>query len=156
MKKQTLKKIVVNMGIGSAKEDKDFLESAGKDLAEITGQKPSLRPAKRAIAGFKVRAGEIVGLTATLRGRRMWAFFQKLVQVVLPRLRDFRGVSRESFDGSGNYNLGITEHTVFPEIDPNKVERIKNLGITIVTTAKNDEEGYRLLQELGMPFAKDG
>lgn len=150
----TLQKIVVNMGVGRAREDKDFLESARRDLALITGQKPAERPAKRAIAGFKVRAGELIGLTVTLRGERMWSFFRKLVGVILPRLRDFRGVSRRSFDGRGNYSLGITEHNVFPEIDPNKAGKIKSLEITIVTTAKDDESGFNLLKELGMPFEK--
>lgn len=148
----TLQKIVVNMGVGKAKEDKKFLESARQDLVVITGQTPYSRPAKKAIAGFAVRAGELVGLTVTLRGERMWSFFKKLVRVVLPRLRDFRGLSTKSFDGQGNYSLGIAEHAVFPEIDPNKVEKSKSLEITLVTNVKTDEEGRKILEDLGMPF----
>ncbi len=154
MPEHALEKIVVNMGVGKALGDSKYLESASNDLVVITGQKPAVRKAKKAIAGFKLRAGDPVGLMVTLRGRRMRDFFQKLVNIVLPRLRDFHGVSRESFDGSGNYSLGITEHTVFPEIDPNKVGKIKSLEVTIVTTAKTDEEGFELLEKLGMPFEK--
>lgn len=150
-----LEKIVVNMGVGKALDDQKFLESAADDLAVITGQKPSSRSAKKAVAGFKVRAGDVVGLTVTLRGRRMRDFFEKLVGIVLPRLRDFRGLSRGSFDGHGNYSLGIPEHTVFPEIDPNKVGKIKSLEITIATTAKTDEDGLNFLESLGMPFEKE-
>lgn len=154
MQEKSLEKIVVNMGVGKALEDPKYLESAMEDLAVITGQKPVSRSAKKAVSGFKVRAGDVVGLAVTLRGRRMEDFVKKLVGIVLPRLRDFRGLSHRSFDGHGNYSLGIPEHTVFPEIDPNKVSKIKSLEITIVTTAKNDEEGFKLLQTLGMPFEK--
>ncbi len=154
MQKRGLEKIVVNMGIGKALDDSKYLESAADDLKVITGQKPATRVAKKAVAGFKLRAGEPVGLVVTLRGKRMWDFFEKLVNIVLPRLRDFHGVSRKSFDGSGNYNLGIEEHTVFPEIDPNKLEKVKGLEVAIVTTAKNDDEGLKLLEKLGMPFGK--
>ncbi len=154
MSEHALEKIVVNMGVGKALDDSKYLESASNDLVVITGQKPAVRKAKKAIAGFKLRAGDPIGLMVTLRGRRMRDFFQKLVNIVLPRLRDFHGVSRESFDGGGNYSLGITEHTVFPEIDPNKVGKIKSLEVTIVTTAKTDEEGLELLEKLGMPFEK--
>lgn len=153
MEKQGLEKIVVNMGVGRVLDDSKYLESAADDLKVITGQKPAVRPAKKAVAGFKVRAGDSVGLTVTLRGKRMRDFFEKLVNIVLPRLRDFHGVSRKSFDGSGNYSLGIEEHTVFPEIDPNKVDKIKGLEVTIVTSARTDEEGLELLEKLGMPFA---
>lgn len=156
MSKHTLEKIIVNMGVGRALDDPKYLESAMRDLAVITGQKPAVRKAKKAIAGFKLKAGDAVGLMVTLRGKRMRDFFEKLVKIVLPRLRDFRGVSRKSFDGSGNYSLGIEEHTVFPEIDSNKVEKIKGLEVTIVTTAKTDEEALGLLEKLGMPFEKDG
>ena len=149
-----LEKIVVNMGVGKFKDDSKYLESAANDLAVITGQKPAVRRAKKAVSGFKLRAGDPIGLTVTLRGKRMWDFFEKLVKIVLPRLRDFRGVSRKSFDGSGNYSLGIEEHTVFPEVDPSKVDKVKSLEITIVTAAKNDEEGFELLKKLGMPFEK--
>jgi len=154
MQQKGIEKIVVSMGVGRFKDDPKYLESAANDLAIITGQKPAVRPAKKAIAGFKLKAGEPVGLVVTLRGKRMRAFFEKLIKIVLPRLRDFHGVSRKSFDGSGNYSLGIEEHTVFPEIDPNKVDKIKSLEVTIVTTAKTDEEGFKLLKELGMPFEK--
>lgn len=154
MKEPTLEKIIVSMGVGRALGDSKYLESAAEDLQVITGQKPAMRAAKKAIAGFKLRAGEPVGLVVTLRGKRMWFFFEKLVHIVLPRLRDFHGVRRKSFDGGGNYSLGIEEHTVFPEIDPNKVGKIKSLEVTIVTTAKTDEEGLVLLESLGMPFEK--
>lgn len=149
-----LKNIVVNMGIGKALGDSKFVESASSDLMVITGQKPAVRRAKKAISAFKLTAGDPVGLVVTLRGRRMRSFFEKLVRIVLPRFRDFRGLPRKSFDGGGNYSLGVTEHTVFPEIDPNKVDKLKGLEITIVTTAKNDEEGLKFLEKLGVPFEK--
>ena len=155
MKEHGLGKIVVSIGTGKFKDDSKYLESAAEDLQVITGQKPAVRPAKKAIAGFKLRAGDPVGLMVTLRGKRMRDFFEKLVSIVLPRLRDFHGVSLKSFDGRGNYSLGIEEHTVFPEIDPNKVGKTKGLEVTIVTTAENDEEGLELLKELGMPFEKE-
>jgi large subunit ribosomal protein L5 len=154
MQKSGLEKIVVNMGVGKAADDPKYLEAASNDLAVIAGQKPAVRTAKKAVAGFKLRAGDPVGLMVTLRGRRMRDFFEKLVKIVLPRLRDFRGVSRRAFDGSGNYTLGIEEHIVFPEIDPNKVDKVKGLEVTIVTSAKTDEEGLQLLEELGMPFER--
>ena len=154
MSDHTLKKIVVSMGVGRALDDSKYLESAADDLRVITGQKAAVRAAKKAIAGFKLRAGDPVGLVVTLRGKRMRDFFEKLVNIVLPRLRDFHGVSKKSFDGRGNYSLGITEHTVFPEIDPNKVGKIKGLEVTIVTTAETDEEGLELLRGLGVPFEK--
>lgn len=148
----SLEKIVVNMGVGRFKDDKSYLGSAGEDLALITGQKPSIRKAKQSISGFKLRAGDPVGLAVTLRGQRMWDFFEKLVNVVLPRVRDFRGISEKALDGSGNLNVGFSEHTVFPEIDPNKVDKLKSLEVTIVTTAKDNEVGYKLLSKLGTPF----
>lgn len=148
----TIQKIVVNMGVGRALADSKYLESAAKDLTVITGQKPSFRPARKDEAGFGLRAGKIIGLSVTLRGRRMWDFLAKLIHVVLPRLRDFRGLSPQSFDGRGNYSLGIAEQTAFPEIDPNELESVKGLEVTIVTTAKTDEEGLVLLKALGMPF----
>ena len=154
MSKHALEKIVVNMGTGKYKDDPKYLESAAEDLQVITGQKAAVRMAKKAIAGFKLRAGDLAGLVVTLRGKRMRDFFEKLVNIVLPRLRDFHGVSKKSFDGRGNYNLGIEEHIVFPEIDPNKVGKIKGLEVTIVTTAETDEEGLKLLESLGMPFEK--
>jgi len=142
------------MGVGKALDDPKYLESAASDLAVITGQKPAVRTARKAVAGFKLKVGDPVGLVDTLRGKRMRDFFEKLVHIVLPRLRDFHGVSRRAFDGSGNYSLGIEEHTVFPEIDPNKVSKVKGLELTIVTTARTDEEGLKLLEKLGMPFEK--
>ncbi len=154
IQEKSLEKIVISMRTGKALGDSKYLESAADDLAVITGQKPAVRTAKKAIAGFKLRAGDPAGLMVTLRGKRMRDFFEKLVNIVLPRLRDFHGVSRKSFDGSGNYNLGIEEHTVFPEIDPNKVDKIKGLEVTIVTTVSDDEEGLKLLESLGMPFEK--
>jgi len=154
IQEKSLEKIVVSMGTGKQSDDSKYLESATNDLEVITGQKPAVRSAKKAIAAFKLRAGEPVGLMVTLRGKRMRDFFEKLVNIVLPRLRDFHGVSRKSFDGSGNYSLGIEEHTVFPEIDPNKVGRVKGLEVTIVTTAGDDKEGLELLEKLGMPFEK--
>lgn len=154
MPEPTLEKIIVSIGTGKQKDDSKYLESAAEDLQVITGQKAAVRAAKKAIAGFKLRAGEPVGLVVTLRGKRMKDFFEKLVNIVLPRLRDFHGVLRKSFDGRGNYSLGIEEHPVFPEIDPNKVGKIKSLEVTIVTTAKTDEEGFELLEKLGMPFEK--
>ena len=151
----TLEKVVVNMGVGRFKDDKNYLESASKDLALISGQKPNIRKARKSISGFKLRAGEPVGLVVTLRGPRMWDFFEKLVNIVLPRLRDFRGISRRALDGSGNLNIGLSEHTVFPEIDPNRVDKLKGLEVTIVTTAKDDEEGFKLLSKLGTPFRQN-
>jgi large subunit ribosomal protein L5 len=150
----TVEKIVVNMGVGRALNDRKFLDSAAADLAVITGQKPSFRAARKDEAGFSVRAGKIIGLSVTLRGARMWDFLAKLIHVVIPRLRDFRGLSRKSFDGHGNYSLGIAEQTAFPEIDPNKLDTVKSLEVTIVTTAKTDEEGLALLKALGMPFKR--
>lgn len=148
------KKIVVSMGVGWAKDDPKLLEVARSELATICGQQPGIRKAKRSEAGFKLRAGEPVGLSATLRGDRMWSFLNKLVNIVLPRVRDFRGLSRHSFDRRGNYSFGLVEHTVFPEIDSNKTDRIKSLGVTIITTASGDEEASKLLEKLGMPFRR--
>jgi len=147
-----LEKIVVNMGSGAFKDDKNFMESAKKDISMITGQMPNARAAKKAIAGFKVRQGDIVGISATLRGRRMWDFFDKLNGVVFPRLRDFRGFSKKAFDKKGNYTLGINDHTVFPEIDANKVDKVKNLQVIFVTTSRDDASAYALLKTLGFPF----
>jgi len=145
-------KIVVNMGVGSERENKEGLEKAKEDLSRITGQTPAVRPAKKAIASFSLKKGEPVGLTVTLRGRRMWDFLEKLVRVVLPRTRGFKGISRKSFDRKGNLTIGIVEHTVFPEIDPHKVGKIRGMEVTIVTNSDDDEKAYRVLKELGMPF----
>lgn len=150
-----LSKIVVNMGVRDALIDKKNIEKGMELMMEITGQKPKVTKAKKAIAGFKLRAGEPIGLMVTLRGKRMDGFFRKLVNVVFPRFKDFRGVSKKSFDGNGNYTLGLTETTVFPEIDPGKIDKIQGLEIVIVTTAKNNKEGLTLLSTLGMPFEKE-
>jgi len=150
----TLQKIVVTLGFSSNKDDKAFIEETKNELSAICGQRPALRTAKKAIAGFKLRKGDPVGYLVTLRGGRMWDFYDKLVNVVLPKLRDFHGVSKKSFDGKGNYTMGMKEQTIFPEIDPNKTTKIRGLKITLVTTAKNDVEGMALLRMLGMPFEK--
>lgn len=153
-----LRKIIVNMGVKNALVDKKNIEKASSILAQITGQKPKVTKAKKAIAGFKLRAGEPIGLMVTLRGERMQSFFKKLVSVVFPRLKDFHGVSKESFDGHGNYTLGFSETTVFPELDPSKIDTAtlgQGLEIVIVTTAKDDKRGLALLSALGMPFAKE-
>src|SRR3990167_10464867 len=149
-----LSKIVVNVGIKDALSDKKNIDNALIILAEITGQKPKVNKAKKSIATFKLREGDKIGAMVTLRGKRMYDFYEKLVGVVLPRLRDFRGVSIKSFDGRGNYSLGFSEAIVFPEIDPSNIEKVQGLEIKIVTTAKTDEEATALLKALGMPFTK--
>jgi large subunit ribosomal protein L5 len=149
-----LKKIVLSIGLGEAIEDAKALEAAEKDLATITGQHPVTTRAKKSISAFKLRAGVPIGMMVTLRGKRMYDFFDKLVNVVLPRFRDFRGVSRDSFDGRGSYSLGIKEQIVFPEIEYDKVDKIRGLEVTIVTTAKNDDEARALLELMGMPFRR--
>ena len=149
-----LEKIVLNTGLGDAIQDPKTLEAAEKDLSTISGQRPIITKAKKSIAPFKLRAGMPIGMMVTLRGKRMYDFFDKLVNIVLPRFRDFRGVSRDSFDGRGNYNLGIKEQIVFPEIDYDKVDKIRGLEVTIVTTAKNDDEARDLLELMGMPFRR--
>jgi len=145
-------KIVVNMGVGKERDQKEVLERAKADLAVITGQTPSFRPAKKAVASFGIRRGDIVGLAVTLRGRRMWDFLEKLIKVVLPRTKDFKGISKRSFDSHGNLTIGIMEHTVFPEIDPHKVEKIRGLEVTVATNTTNDERAYAVLKGLGVPF----
>lgn len=147
-------KIVLNMGVGDALANSKFLEAAVEDLTAISGQKPLIRKAKKSIAVFKLREGAEIGAKVTLRGEKMYEFYDKLVSISLPRVRDFRGVNPNSFDGRGNYSLGIKEQLIFPEIDYDKVLKIRGLDITIVTTAKTDEEGFALLNKLGMPFAK--
>jgi large subunit ribosomal protein L5 len=149
-----LEKIVLSIGLGEAIQDAKVLEAAGKDLATISGQHPVTTRAKKSISSFKLRAGMPIGMMVTLRGKRMYDFFDKLVNVVLPRIRDFRGVSRDSFDGRGNYSLGIKEQIVFPEIDYDKVDKIRGFEVTIVTTAKNDDEARDLLELMGMPFRR--
>lgn len=147
-----LEKIVINMGLGEAIQNAKVLESAQSELAAITGQKPVITRAKKSIANFKLRAGMPIGCKVTLRRNRMYEFFDRLVNVALPRIRDFKGVSGKSFDGRGNYALGIREQIIFPEIDYDKIDRIKGMNIVITTTAKSDEEGKALLKMMGMPF----
>jgi len=149
-----LEKVVVNMGIGEGAQDKGLIEKATEDLRAITGQKPKVARARMAIAGFKIRKGDSIGLVVTLRGKRMYDFLEKLVKIVLPRVRDFHGVSVSSFDGQGNYNLGIAEQIVFPEIDYAKIDKVRGLQITMVTNTKNETQAKRLLEELGVPFQK--
>jgi large subunit ribosomal protein L5 len=150
-----LRKIVLSIGLGEATQEPKALEVAEKDLATISGQHPVTTRAKKSISAFKLRAGMPIGMMVTLRGKRMYDFFDKLVNVVLPRFRDFRGVSRDSFDGRGNYSLGMKEQIVFPEIDYDKVEKIRGLEVTIVTTATNDDEARTLLELMGMPFRRN-
>lgn len=149
-----LSKIVVSMGLSDALSDKKILERGQEVLSCVTGQKPRITKAKKAIAAFKLRIGDEIGVMVTLRGMRMYDFFEKLVAIVLPRVRDFHGVSPASFDGKGNYSLGFAESTVFPEIDPGKVEKVQGVEITIVTTAKDNKNGIVLLKAFGMPFKK--
>ena len=149
-----LEKIVVNVGLGEAISNAKALESAVADLSAITGQRPVVTRAKKSIAAFKLRAGMPVGATVTLRGERMYEFFDRLVAVTLPRIRDFRGVSPNSFDGRGNYTLGLREQIAFPEIDYDKIDKARGLELSLVTSAKTDDEGQRLLAMLGMPFAR--
>jgi len=149
-----LEKIVLNMGVGAATQDAKLLESAATDMSIISGQKPAITRAKKSIAGFKVRQGMPIGCKVTLRGDRMWEFADRLLSTALPRIRDFRGVSTTSFDGRGNYSLGVTEQLIFPEIDYDKVDKIRGMDITFVTTAKTDEECRALLEELGFPFKR--
>ena len=149
-----LEKIILNIGMGEALQNARAMESATADLTAISGQKPMVTRAKRSIAQFKIRDGMPIGLSVTLRGRRMYEFFDRLVNSALPRIRDFQGVSRNSFDGRGNYSLGLREQVIFPEIDYNSVDRMRGLQVVIVTSAPNDQEGLRLLELLGMPFTR--
>jgi large subunit ribosomal protein L5 len=147
-----LEKIVVNMGIGDAVRDSRMLEAAVEDLAVITGQKPVVTKARKSIAGFKLREGMAIGAKVTLRGDRMWEFLDRLVATAIPRIRDFRGLNPRAFDGHGNYTLGLTEQLIFPEIDYDKVAKVRGMDITIVTTANDDDQGRALLMALGLPF----
>ena len=147
-----LAKIVLNMGMGEAIQNIKLLDAAAEELKMISGQQPVITRAKKSIAAFKLRAGMPIGCMVTLRRMRMWDFYNKLVNIALPRVRDFRGVSAKAFDGRGNYSLGIKEHIIFPEIDYDKIDRIKGLNVSVVTTAQSDEEGKELLKLLGMPF----
>ena len=149
-----LEKIVINMGVGEAKDNAKLLESAVKDLETITGQKAVLTRAKKSVANFKIREGLAIGCKVTLRGERMYEFLDRLVNLALPRVRDFRGVNPNSFDGRGNYSLGIKEQLIFPEIEYDKVDKVRGMDIIFVTTAKTDEEGRELLRLFNMPFAK--
>ncbi len=148
-----LEKIVVNMGVGDAVKDARMLEAALDDLTVITGQKPVITKARKSIAGFKLREGMAIGAKVTLRGDRMWEFLDRLVTLALPRIRDFRGLDPDAFDGRGNYTLGVTEQLIFPEVDYDKVVKVRGMDITIVTTARDDDEGRALLRALGFPFA---
>jgi large subunit ribosomal protein L5 len=147
-----LNKIVVNMGVGEAAQDSRRLDGAMEDLARITGQKPQLRRARKSIAGFKIRDGMPVGARVTLRGERMWEFLDRLITIALPRVRDFRGISPRSFDGRGNFALGLREQTIFPEISYDSIDTTRGLDVAVVTTAETDEEARELLRMLGMPF----
>jgi large subunit ribosomal protein L5 len=152
-----VEKVVVNIGVGSETQDNSkALDAAVGDMTIITGQKPVVAKARKSISNFKLREGKPIGVKVTLRGQRMWAFLDRLVNVALPRVRDFRGVPSESFDGRGNYTLGLREQLVFPEIEYDKIDKVRGLEITVVTTASDDEQGRRLLQLLGMPFMKKG
>lgn len=149
-----LEKIVISIGLGEAIQNPKALEAVERDLTTISGQHPVITRAKKSIASFKLRTGMPIGMMVTLRGKRMYDFFDKLVNIVLPRFRDFRGIPRDSFDGQGNYNLGIKEQIVFPEIDYSKVDKVRGLQVTIVTTAKDDDEARSLLELMGMPFRR--
>jgi len=151
----TLTKIVVNMGVGEAARDSKLIEGAIRDLTTITGQKPQVTRSRKAIAQFKLRENQPIGAHVTLRGDRMWEFCDRLLAIALPRIRDFRGLSPKQFDGNGNYTFGLTEQVVFPEIEQDKLDRPRGMDITIVTTAKNDEEGRALLKALGFPFKEN-
>lgn len=147
-----LQKIVINMGVGDALKDARMLEAATQDFAVITGQRPVVTKARKSIAGFKLREGSSIGAKVTLRGDRMWEFVDRLITVAIPRIRDFRGLSRRSFDGHGNYTLGLTEQLIFPEVDYDKVVKVRGMDITVATTARTDDEGRALLIALGFPF----
>jgi large subunit ribosomal protein L5 len=153
MRVPRLEKIVVNMGVGDAIRDAKMLDAAVADLITITGQKPAITKARKSIAAFKLRAGMSIGAKVTLRGARMWEFLDRLVSTALPRIRDFRGLDPEAFDSSGNYSIGVTEQLIFPEIDYDKVTKVRGMDITIVTTAQDDNEARALLRGLGFPFA---
>ena len=149
-----IEKITLNMGVGEALTDKKLLDNAVADLAAISGQKPLVTKARKSVAGFKIRQGYPIGCKVTLRGERLWEFFERLITIAVPRIRDFRGLSAKSFGGRGNYSMGVREQIIFPEIDYDKVDRVRGLDITITTTAKNDEEGQALLAAFNFPFRK--
>jgi len=156
MEAPRIEKVVVNIGLGEALDNPKALDAAVGDLILIAGQKPIVTKARMSIANFKLREGRAIGAKVTLRGDRMWAFLDRLMNIALPRVRDFRGVSPDSFDGRGNYTLGLREQLVFPEIEYDKIDKLRGLEVTIVTSARNDDHGRALLQMLGMPFKKEG
>jgi large subunit ribosomal protein L5 len=156
MQAPRISKVTVNMGVGDAKQDAKVLEAATEQLATITGQRPNIRRARKSIAQFKIRDGMPVGVAVTLRGERCFEFLDRLMSVAIPRIRDFRGLSPSSFDGRGNYSLGLREQIIFPEVDYDEIDQVRGLDVTITTTAASDEEAFALLQALGMPFAADG
>jgi large subunit ribosomal protein L5 len=156
MRVPTLDKITLNMGVGEAKQSTPLLEAATEQLGVIAGQQPNMRRARKSIANFKVREGMPVGVAVTLRGARMWEFLDRLVSIAIPRIRDFRGLNPRSFDGRGNYSLGVREQLIFPEIDYDSIDQVRGLDVTITTTAPNDEEAFELLLALGMPFSQEG
>jgi len=151
-----LEKVVLNMGIGEATQNVKILEEAVEELTQLAGQRPVMTRARKSIAAFKVREGQPIGCRVTLRGHRMWEFLDRLISVALPRVRDFRGVPSGSFDGRGNFTLGVKDHLIFPDVDYNKVSSSKGLNVTVVTTSDNDEKAFYLLKELGMPFRQPG
>ncbi|MGF1684889.1 50S ribosomal protein L5 [Photobacterium minamisatsumaniensis] len=149
-----IEKITLNMGVGDAINDKKLLENAAADMTAIAGQKPLITKARKSVAGFKIREGYPIGCKVTLRGERMWDFFERLISIAVPRIRDFRGLNPKSFDGRGNYSMGVREQIIFPEIDYDKVDRVRGLDITITTSAKSDEEAHALLSAFNFPFRK--
>jgi large subunit ribosomal protein L5 len=150
-----LEKIVLNMGVGRATQQASLIEGAQRDLEVISGQKPVVTRAKKSIAGFKLREGNAIGVKVTLRGNRAWEFFDRLISITIPRIRDFRGLSPRSFDGNGNYTFGVTEQLIFPEVDYDRIDTVRGMDITIVTTARNDEEGRAFLRAFGFPFRQE-
>jgi large subunit ribosomal protein L5 len=156
MRVPRITKVTVNMGVGDAKQDSKMLEAASEQLATITGQRPNVRRARKSIAQFKVREGMPVGVAVTLRGARGYEFLDRLMSVAIPRIRDFRGLNPRSFDGRGNYSLGVREQIIFPEVDYDEVDQVRGLDITITTTAESDDEAFALLEALGMPFSREG
>jgi large subunit ribosomal protein L5 len=156
MRAPRITKVTVNMGVGDAKQDSKMLDAASEQLATITGQRPNIRRARKSIAQFKVREGMPVGVAVTLRGERSYEFLDRLMSVAIPRIRDFRGLNPRSFDGRGNYSMGVREQIIFPEVDYDEVDQVRGLDITITTTAQSDEEAFALLEAFGMPFSREG
>jgi len=156
MRVPRITKVTVNMGVGDAKQDSKMLEAASEQLATITGQRPNVRRARKSIAQFKVREGMPVGVAVTLRGERSYEFLDRLMSIAIPRIRDFRGLNPRSFDGRGNYSMGVREQIIFPEVDYDEVDQVRGLDITITTTAQSDEEAFALLEAIGMPFSREG